>query len=57
MGDHQVRRLPVIDAERRLVGIVSLGDLAVETPQDAGTDVSEIVEELRTSAYLKDKLN
>jgi len=42
MGNHQVRRLPVIDAERRLVGIVSLGDLAVETPQDAGTTVSEI---------------
>jgi CBS domain-containing protein len=42
MGNQQVRRLPVIDAERRLVGIVSLGDLAVERPQDAGTTVSEI---------------
>jgi CBS domain-containing protein len=42
MGNEQVRRLPVIDAERRLVGIVSLGDLAVERPQDAGTTVSEI---------------
>jgi CBS domain-containing protein len=42
MGNLRVRRLPVIDAECRLVGIVSLGDLAVERPQDAGTTISEI---------------
>lgn len=36
MGDKQVRRLPVIDADHNLVGIVSLGDLA--TRQDANTD-------------------
>ena len=29
MGDRQVRRLPVIDDSRRLVGIVSLADLAL----------------------------
>ena len=28
MADVQIRRLPVIDSERRVVGIVSLGDLA-----------------------------
>lgn len=28
MGDNQVRRLPVLDRKKRLVGIVSLGDLA-----------------------------
>jgi CBS domain-containing protein len=28
MGDIQVRRMPVINRERRLVGIISLGDLA-----------------------------
>jgi len=28
MGDLQVRRLPVLNREKRLVGIVSLGDLA-----------------------------
>ena len=28
MGDIQVRRLPVLDRNKRLVGIVSLGDLA-----------------------------
>ena len=30
MGDQQVRRLPVVDREKRLVGILSLGDIAVE---------------------------
>lgn len=28
MGENKVRRLPVLDAEKRLVGIVTLGDLA-----------------------------
>lgn len=28
MGDQQVRRLPVLDRDKRLVGIVSIGDLA-----------------------------
>ena len=36
MGDAQVRRLPVLDAEHRIVGIVALGDLA--TRQSADTD-------------------
>lgn len=30
MGDQQIRRLPVVNSERRLVGIVSLGDLSRE---------------------------
>ncbi len=29
MGEQQLRRLPVVDADQRLVGIVALGDLAV----------------------------
>jgi CBS domain-containing protein len=28
MADQQIRRLPVVDRDKRLVGIVSLGDLA-----------------------------
>jgi CBS-domain-containing membrane protein len=35
MGDLRVRRLPVLNREKRLVGILSLGDLAVdESAQD-----------------------
>ncbi len=34
MQDHQVRRLVVLDREKKLVGIVSLGDLAVDTKDD-----------------------
>lgn len=46
MGEHQVRRLPVVDSDDRLVGIVSLGDLAVKEGRDARTgetleDISE----------------
>ena len=31
MGEIQVRRLPVVNRDKRLVGIVSLGDLAQDT--------------------------
>ncbi len=31
MGENKVRRLPVLNDEKRLVGIVSLGDLATHT--------------------------
>jgi CBS domain-containing protein len=37
MGDIQVRRLPVVNRQKRLVGILSLGDVAYETDA-AGTD-------------------
>ena len=35
MSEAQVRRLPVIDEQQRLCGIVSLGDLARETDDEA----------------------
>ncbi len=44
MGDNQVRRLPVMSREKRLVGVVSLGDLsrAVERKAaDALKDISQ----------------
>jgi CBS domain-containing protein len=37
MSEHQVRRLPVVDDDDRLVGIVSIGDLAVKEGRDART--------------------
>ena len=45
MSDNQIRRLPVVNAEQRLVGIVSLGDFAVDASDigavaDALTEIS-----------------
>ena len=41
MRDHKVRRLPVVD-DRRLVGIVTLGDLAVDLqPSSTLADISQ----------------
>jgi CBS domain-containing protein len=42
MGDVQVRRLPVVNREKRLVGIVSLGDLAKNERKAAGKAVSGV---------------
>ena len=33
MSEHQVRRLPVVNREKRLVGIVALGDFAVDSSE------------------------
>jgi CBS domain-containing protein len=41
MSEHQVRRLPVVDEERHLVGIVSLGDFAVDS-----SEIEPVVEAL-----------
>lgn len=44
MSKHQIRRLPIVNAEKRLVGIVALGDFAVESTNlfVAGEALSEI---------------
>lgn len=34
MRDKRVRRLPVLNADRRLVGILALGDIAVDQPDE-----------------------
>lgn len=34
MGDHKIRRIPVVDNRDRLVGIISMADIAVETNKD-----------------------
>ncbi len=33
MSEHQVRRLPVVNHDKRLVGIVALGDFAVDSSE------------------------
>ena len=44
MGDRQIRRLPIVNADKRLVGIVALGDFAVDRSdiEAAGKALSEI---------------
>ena len=42
MSELQVRRLPVLNRDKRLVGIVSLGDLAVSEPKPAGEALHSI---------------
>jgi CBS domain-containing protein len=43
MGDVQVRRLPVVDRDKKLVGIVSIGDLAKKGPaKKAGEALKDI---------------
>ena len=45
MSDAQVRRLPVIDRDDRLCGIVSLGDLSRQTDNDCASEALEGVSE------------
>jgi CBS domain-containing protein len=44
MSEHQIRRLPVVDRDKRLVGIVALGDFAVQSSdlQTSAEALSEI---------------
>jgi CBS domain-containing protein len=50
MSEHQVRRLPVVDHDKRLVGIVALGDFAVDSSeiQPAAEALSKISEPTRS---------
>ena len=43
MGDKQIRRLPVLDKDERLVGVVSLGDLSIRVKEKyAGEALEDI---------------
>jgi len=48
MSEIQIRRLPVVDCEKHLVGMVSLGDVAVKADRveggDALADISQPIE-------------
>ena len=39
MASHQIRRLPIVDDNNDLVGIVALGDLSVDADEQLGGDV------------------
>lgn len=43
MGREHVRRLPIVNRRKRLVGVVSLGDIAVKhNPAEAGKTLSSV---------------
>ncbi len=42
MGEHRVRRMPVLNRQKRMVGIVSLGDIATSSPDRAEDPLSQI---------------
>lgn len=44
MADLKIRRLPVLSREKRMVGIISLGDLALSDGATSGEALSEISE-------------
>ena len=46
MGDLQMRRLPVLDRKKRLVGIISLGDLALKKTDSAGKALKKVSEQV-----------
>jgi CBS domain-containing protein len=43
MESKQIRRLPVLDEEERLVGMLSLGDISHALPQDMAGEVTKAV--------------
>jgi CBS domain-containing protein len=51
MQERRVRRLPIVDERKNLVGVVSLGDLAVDTGNDAlsGETLRRVSEPTRSS--------
>ena len=42
MGEAQIRRVPVINAEKQLVGVVSLGDLSTKHAPGAAETLEEV---------------
>ena len=50
MGERQVRRLPVVNRAKRLVGVVSLGDLSMAAEEKAGDALKSISERSRIPA-------
>ncbi len=45
MGKNQVRRLPVLNRDKRLVGIVSLGDLSAGGAKEPAGEALERISE------------
>ena len=48
MGDKQVRRIPVINENNELVGIIAMADVALETEDER--EIAETLEEISSGA-------
>ncbi|PYS93986.1 MAG: CBS domain-containing protein, partial [Acidobacteria bacterium] len=48
MGDKQVRRIPVVDRDRNLRGIISMADVALETNDDR--ELADALEEISSGS-------
>jgi len=48
MGDKQVRRIPIVDQDRTLRGIISMADVALETNDDR--ELAEALEEISSGS-------
>jgi CBS domain-containing protein len=51
MGDHQVRRLPVVDGRDRLVGIIAMADVTRLTERDR--ELAESFEEISRPSFMQ----
>jgi hypothetical protein len=43
MGDVQVRRLPVVNRDKRWTGVISIGDAALDDKMAAGAGLKKVV--------------
>lgn len=48
MGDKQIRRIPVINESKELVGIISMADVALETEDEL--EIAEALEEISSGS-------
>jgi CBS domain-containing protein len=52
MDKRQIRRLPILDRDKRLVGIVSLGDIAIKAEENgAGETLQKVSESSRLFSH------
>jgi CBS domain-containing protein len=54
MGDKQVRRIPVVDNDGNLRGIISMADVALETEEDR--ELADALEEISSGASFWSKI-
>jgi CBS domain-containing protein len=45
MKENQIRRIAVLNADKRLVGIVALGDIAIDAPEEIAGETLEAISE------------